>query len=218
MNRSRTSRQLEERVRREVDDGLVARLRSGPSASTARSFGQGHLGDADIDTRFTIFSATKALVASTVWTCLAEGSIKLDSLVADMIPEFATNGKEDITVEQVMLHTSGFPRNGWDVEMATSAGRRERFAKWKTNWEPGTRYEYHATTAHWVLAELHRSGDGQELPRRHRGARHGAVGPTPHPRRRPTTTTSPSWSTSARRCRPTNSRPSSACANSRRRK
>src|SRR4029077_10045255 len=22
------------------------------------------------------------------------------------------------------------------------------------NWEPGTRFEYHATSAHWVLAEL----------------------------------------------------------------
>jgi CubicO group peptidase (beta-lactamase class C family) len=144
---------FEERVAREVDSGLV------PACQWA--FGldgeivaSGVLGDANEDTRFTIFSATKALVASTVWTCIGEGSIKLDARVADMIPEFATNGKEDITIEQVMLHTSGFPRNGWDLDMATSEGRRARFAKWKTNWEPGTRYEYHATTAHWVLAEL----------------------------------------------------------------
>jgi len=144
---------FEERVAREIDSGLL------PSCQWA--FGldgevvaSGVLGDADQDTRYTIFSATKALVASTVWTCLGEGSIKLDALVADYIPEFASNGKENITVEQVMLHTSGFPRNGWDLDMATSEGRRKRFANWKTNWEPGTRYEYHATTAHWVLAEL----------------------------------------------------------------
>ena len=144
---------FEERVAREIDSGLL------PSCQWA--FGldgeivaSGVLGDANEDTRYTIFSATKALVASTVWTCLGEGSIKLDALVADYIPEFATNGKENITVEQVMLHTSGFPRNGWDLDMATSEGRRARFASWKTNWEPGTRYEYHATTAHWVLAEL----------------------------------------------------------------
>ncbi|MEY2397428.1 MAG: hypothetical protein QOJ00_602, partial [Actinomycetota bacterium] len=144
---------LEARIAREVDAGLL------PAAQYAVGLGgeivaKGSFGDATDDTRFTIFSATKAVVASTVWTCLAEGSIKLESLVADMIPEFATNGKQNITVEQVMLHTSGFPRNGWGAEMATSEGRRSRFAQWKTNWEPGTAYEYHATTAHWVLAEL----------------------------------------------------------------
>jgi CubicO group peptidase (beta-lactamase class C family) len=153
---------FEERVAREVDNGLV------PACQWA--FGldgeivaSGVLGDATEDTRFTIFSATKALVASTVWTCIAEGSIKIDARVADMIPEFATNGKEDITIEQVMLHTAGFPRNGWDLDMATSEGRRARFAKWKTNWEPGTRYEYHATTAHWVLAELLEVATGQNF-------------------------------------------------------
>src|SRR5204863_9859825 len=29
-----------------------------------------------------------------------------------------------------------------------------RFTSWRCNWEPGTRYEYHATSAHWVLAEV----------------------------------------------------------------
>jgi CubicO group peptidase (beta-lactamase class C family) len=144
---------FEARVAREIDEGLLPACQwaFGLDGEVVAS---GVLGDADEDTRFTIFSATKALVASTVWTCIAEGSIKIDSRVADMIPEFASNGKEDITIEQVMLHTSGFPRNGWDLDMKTSEGRRARFAKWKTNWEPGTRYEYHATTAHWVLVEL----------------------------------------------------------------
>lgn len=144
---------FEDRVRREIDSGLL------PACQWA--FGldgeivaSGVLGDATEDTRFTIFSATKPIVASAVWTCLADGSIKLESRVADMIPEFATNGKDVITVEQVMLHTSGFPRNPWHMEMATQAVRRQRFAEWRTNWEPGTRYEYHPTTAHWVLAEL----------------------------------------------------------------
>lgn len=151
---------FEERVQREIDNGLLPAVQWAFGLN-GEIVNEGALGDADLDTRFTIFSATKALVASTVWTCIAEGSIKIDALVTDYIPEFGTNGKEGITVEQVMLHTSGFPRNGWEFEMATSAGRRERFAKWKTNWEPGTRYEYHATTAHWVLAELLEVATGQ---------------------------------------------------------
>jgi CubicO group peptidase (beta-lactamase class C family) len=151
---------FEQRVRREIDEGLLPAVQWAFGLD-GEIVSEGALGDADLNTRFTIFSSTKALVASTVWTCIAEGSIKIDAKVADMIPEFATNGKEDITIEQVMLHTSGFPRNGWDMEMATSAGRRDRFAKWKTNWAPGTRYEYHATTAHWVLAELLEVATGQ---------------------------------------------------------
>lgn len=144
---------FEERVQREVNEGLLPSVQYAVGLNN-EIVAEGSFGDADLDTRYVIFSATKALVASTVWTCIAEGSIKIDSLVADMIPEFATNGKEGITIEQVMLHTSGFPRNGWGPEMATSAGRRERFANWKTNWKPGTAYEYHPTSAHWVLAEL----------------------------------------------------------------
>jgi CubicO group peptidase (beta-lactamase class C family) len=54
-----------------------------------------------------------------------------------------------------MLHLSGFPSAplgppAW----STKAGRLEAFGKWRLQWEPGTKYEYHPTSAHWVLAEL----------------------------------------------------------------
>src|SRR5262249_46499373 len=28
------------------------------------------------------------------------------------------------------------------------------FARWRLNWEPGSTFEYHPTSAHWVLAEI----------------------------------------------------------------
>src|SRR5205823_10115889 len=89
--------------------------------------------------------------------------IALEDRVADHIPEFGTNGKEVVTVEQVLLHTAGFPHAPlgppqWD----TREGRLQAFSKWRLNWEPGTRHEYHATTAHWVLAELLARADGCE--------------------------------------------------------
>ena len=37
---------------------------------------------------------------------------------------------------------------------STRAGRVEAFGRWSLNWEPGSTYEYHATSAHWVLAEI----------------------------------------------------------------
>jgi CubicO group peptidase (beta-lactamase class C family) len=94
---------------------------------------------------------------------LAEGAVSLDDRVADHVPEFGTNGKDVITVEQVLLHTSGFPRAPLgSPQWNTREGRLAAFSKWTLNWEPGTRYEYHATSAHWVLAELLARIDGCE--------------------------------------------------------
>ncbi len=35
-------------------------------------------------------------------------------------------------------------------------------ASWRLNWEPGTRFEYHPTAAHWVLAEIIDAVTGQD--------------------------------------------------------
>jgi CubicO group peptidase (beta-lactamase class C family) len=142
------------RARREVDEGLL------PSTQVALAY-EGELvafeafGDATLDTRYAVFSCTKAFVASTVWTVIGEGLVDPSKLVIDYIPEFGTNGKDVITVEQVMLHTAGFPHAPLGApQWWTREGRVQRFAEWRLNWEPGTRYEYHATSAHWVLGEI----------------------------------------------------------------
>jgi CubicO group peptidase (beta-lactamase class C family) len=49
------------------------------------------------------------------------------------------------------------------ISAATSRDTRlEAFAKWRLNWEPGSQFEYHATSAHWVLAELLERIDGED--------------------------------------------------------
>jgi CubicO group peptidase (beta-lactamase class C family) len=145
---------LKDRARREVDDGLL------PSTQMALAL-NGDLieyetfGEATNDTRYVVFSATKAFVAGAVWALIGDGLIDVTAPVADLIPEFDTNGKAAITIEQVLLHTSGFPSAPLrPLDGDTSDGRCRAFAKWRLNWEPGTAYEYHATSAHWVLAEL----------------------------------------------------------------
>jgi CubicO group peptidase (beta-lactamase class C family) len=84
-----------------------------------------------------------------------DGLLKIEEKVSDIIPEFGTNGKENITVEQVMLHIGGFPMAPFaSTEFDNRERRLSRFAQWRLNWEPGTKFEYHATSAHWVLAEI----------------------------------------------------------------
>lgn len=112
-------------------------------------------GDATTSSRFPLYSITKAFVASAVWQLIGDGLLDVSRTVASYIPEFATNGKDVVTVEQVLLHTGGFPMAPMRaVEGVDRKRRLERFAQWRLFWEPGTRFEYHPASAHWVLAEL----------------------------------------------------------------
>ncbi len=142
------------RARREVHEGLL------PSCQVALAR-DGELvafeafGDATTRTRYAVFSCTKAFVASAVWALIGEGKVDVSKRVVEYVPEFGSNGKDVVTVEQVMLHTSGFPHAPLGPpDWYTHEGRMAAFEKWRFNWEPGTRYEYHPTSAHWVLAEI----------------------------------------------------------------
>ena len=148
-----TVAQLLEAARKDVDSGWLPACQLAV-ARDSEIVAFETFGDATNETRFAIFSATKPIVASAVWHLIADGSIDVSRRVVDYIPEFGTHGKEVVTVEQVMLHTSGFPG---EILLAPGADRDIRlaaFADWKLAWEPGTRFEYHGVSAHWVLAEL----------------------------------------------------------------
>jgi CubicO group peptidase (beta-lactamase class C family) len=81
--------------------------------------------------------------------------IEIERPVAHYIAGFAENGKDGITVEQVLCHTSGFPQAPMAApDWWTREGRLDRMRTWRLNWKPGTRMEYHPLSAHWVLAEL----------------------------------------------------------------
>ncbi len=142
------------RAHQEIDAGLL------PSCQLAIAR-NGELelfeafGDATTDTRYIVYSATKAFIASLVWILIGEGLIDVSKRVVDYIPEFAPNGKDEITVEQVMLHTSGFPHAPLGPPaMFTRDGRVARMAEWQLNWEPDSTSEYHPESAHWVLVEV----------------------------------------------------------------
>ena len=141
------------RARRDVDDGTlpscqIAVAREGELVAW-ESFG------AAPATRLTIFSITKALVASAIWLLVGEELLTYDTRVADLVPEFATHGKDAVTIDHLLLHTAGFASAPMHPEEGADPVRRlERFASWRLDWPPGTQTDYHPTSAHWALAEV----------------------------------------------------------------
>ena len=145
---------LLERARREVDSGLL------PAAQLAVAH-EGEivvseaLGDCTTDTRFHTYSAVKPSVALTAMELATDGLFDIAAPVRDVLASFGANGKEAITVSQVMLHAGGFPYAPLGrTETTDRTARLAAYASWGTDWEPGTRFEYHALSAHWVLADI----------------------------------------------------------------
>ena len=60
------------------------------------------------DTIFDLASVSKLFTSIAVVQLIEEGRVALESPVATYLPEFAANGKESVTVRQLLTHTSGF--------------------------------------------------------------------------------------------------------------
>ncbi len=79
---------------------------------------------AKIDTIYDLASLTKPLVAGLLWAKLLEkGEINLSDEIAKYFPEFDTNEKRGITIENLLTHTSGF--RAWKPFYLTENGKRE---------------------------------------------------------------------------------------------
>jgi CubicO group peptidase (beta-lactamase class C family) len=143
-----------DRVRLEVDQGVL------PSAQVAVAR-HGSLvafetyGDASNQSRYITQSVGRNVVAATVWKLLGEGVLDVKQCVGDVIPEFATNGKEVVTLEHVLTHTAGFPFAPLGYpKMLDRSTRLDAFARWRLDWPPGSRLQFHLTSVAWVIAEL----------------------------------------------------------------
>ena len=152
-----------ERVGREVGEGLL------PSAQIAVAR-EGRLalfetfGNATNETLYCVFSSTKAITSAAAWLVIEAGNLSVDERVADIVPEFRTNGKDVITVEQLFLHSAGFPHAPFRPTDWLDRDRRlERFATWRLNWAPGSRFEYHPSSSMWVVAEIIERRTGRDF-------------------------------------------------------
>ncbi|WP_436493308.1 serine hydrolase domain-containing protein [Actinokineospora sp. HUAS TT18] len=60
------------------------------------------------DTIFDVASVSKLFTSIAVLCLVEDGLVDVDERVAAYLPEFAANGKESVTVKQLLTHTSGF--------------------------------------------------------------------------------------------------------------
>ena len=154
---------LFERAEKEVREGLlpsaqIAIARNGRIAGM-RTFGrvthEGRDAEATDQTLYCVFSSTKAITSAAAWLLIQEGRLDVRRKVAELVPEFAENGKQDVVIEQLFTHTAGFPHAPFNVEnFLDTEKRRERFAAWRLNWQPGEKFEYHPTSSMYVIADI----------------------------------------------------------------
>jgi CubicO group peptidase (beta-lactamase class C family) len=97
----------------------------------------------ETDTIFDLASISKIFTAAAVMILFEKGYFHLDDPVAKHIPEFAVNGKENVTIRQLLTHTSGF--TAW-VPLYSKGNSREDRLKMVLEQPlknpPGATYEY----------------------------------------------------------------------------
>jgi CubicO group peptidase (beta-lactamase class C family) len=116
------------------------------------------------DTMVIIYSATKGLAAMTLAIAHSRRWLDYEERVCAYWPEFAQNGKERITVRQLLAHQAGLFALDEAVDRALVADPDRLavvLARQKPAWEPGTRQAYHAITLGFYEGELLRRVDPQ---------------------------------------------------------
>ena len=113
------------------------------------------IGAARPDQLMPLYSASKVLPALAALRLVGAGQLRYETAVADVLPWFIGGGKDDVTIDHLLLHTAGLPRAPLGPpDWGDAATRRDKMASWYVTSPPGEGFAYHATSASWVLAEV----------------------------------------------------------------
>jgi CubicO group peptidase (beta-lactamase class C family) len=111
-----------------------------------------------------VFSTSKGLTALALALARARGWLDYEARVADYWPEFAQNGKRDITVRQLLSHQAGLSGVDHPLTLELLADHDALavlLAREKPAWVPGTRQGYHPVSLGLYQNELMRRVDPQ---------------------------------------------------------
>jgi len=116
------------------------------------------------DTMVIVYSATKGLAAMTLAIAHSRRWLDYDERVSAYWPEFAQQGKKQVTVRQLLSHQAGLYALDEPVDRTIIADLDRLaiiLARQKPAWLPGTRQGYHAITLGYYESELLRRIDPQ---------------------------------------------------------
>ncbi|HVR80079.1 MAG TPA: serine hydrolase domain-containing protein [Acidimicrobiia bacterium] len=114
------------------------------------------------DTLVTMFSTTKGMSGLATAHAHSRGLFDYDEKVSTYWPEFAQNGKEEITVRTLLSHQAGLCAIDEPLDLDTLAdpdAMAGAIAKQSPAWEPGRKHGYHGITLGWYESELIRRTD-----------------------------------------------------------
>jgi CubicO group peptidase (beta-lactamase class C family) len=116
------------------------------------------------DTLVNVFSTTKGVSSIAVAHAHSRGLFDYDAPVAQYWPEFAAEGKESVTVRQLLSHQAGLCAIDAPLTLAALADPdlvADAIGRQRPAWTPGDQHGYHGITLGWYESELLRRVDAQ---------------------------------------------------------
>src|SRR5512140_1553498 len=120
------------------------------------------------DTMVLVYSTTKGIAGLAMALAHSRGLYDYDEPVSAYWPEFAQQGKEGITVRQLLSHQAGLYALDERVDSSVVADPDRLavlLARQKPEWEPGQRQAYHGITLGFYESELLRRVDPKHRTR-----------------------------------------------------
>lgn len=113
-----------------------------------------------------VFSCSKGMGGLVMALLVQDGLLDLDAEVVKYWPEFGVEGKESVTVAQLLSHQAGLlgVEGGLTMEEVNDSGlAAAKLAKLPPLWKPGAAFGYHALTIGVFMEELCRRITGSTL-------------------------------------------------------
>ncbi|MEV4257667.1 serine hydrolase domain-containing protein [Spirillospora sp. NPDC049652] len=122
--------------------------------------------DIAADSLLALYSSGKGAAHLVVALLVQDGTLDLDRRVADHWPEFAAEGKDRITLRDLLAHRAGLigVDGGFSAaELADDRALAERLARQRPYWRPDGAYGYHAFTIGALTGEVVRRVTGRSI-------------------------------------------------------
>ncbi|NNC54809.1 MAG: beta-lactamase family protein [Pseudomonadales bacterium] len=120
------------------------------------------------DALVNIFSSGKSLEAIAIAWLVGKGLIDYDAKITQYWPEFGTNGKDGLTVADLMRHEAGLANFDTSIDIEdlftenikkNAIGKIIEQHRQSYDESTGSKREYHALTRGWIVNEVFRRAD-----------------------------------------------------------